>query len=165
MFLQVVHFQINNLSWKHSKCSVIQDRISRITCYEIMVLSACLCLKSVKVRSLICTVTRFFHYIEESVKSNSPRVTSVVWGSKCEFVTRDADSWIPKRLTLDNWGDNKVSAVLKIFVHVGEHHELPPRDFCCFCICDWHMSPFAPLYNIWMSFIVFGLGLTAEVSV
>lgn len=165
MLIEGVHFQMNNLSWKRSNCSVIQDRISRIAYYESIVLSACLCLKSVKIRSLICTVTRLFHYIEESAKGNCPTVTSVVWESKYEFVTTDADSWIPKRLTFDNWGDNKVSTVLKIFVRVGEHYELLPRDFSCICICDWLTSLFAPLYNIWMSFIVFGLGLTAEVSV
>jgi hypothetical protein len=129
-----------------------------------MVLSACLCLKSVKVRVLICTITQFFHYIEESVKSSSPTITSVVWATKYEFVTRDAESWIPKRLTVDNWGDNKVSNVVKIFMHVGERYELLPRGFCWICMCDWLMSPFAPQINIWMSFIVFGLGLTTEVS-
>ena len=50
-------------------------------------------------------------------------------------------------------------------MHVGEHYELLPRDFCRIGICDWLMSPFAPVYNIWISFIFFGLGLTTEVSV
>ena len=34
MFLEGVHLQINYLSWKRSNWRVIQDRTSRITCYE-----------------------------------------------------------------------------------------------------------------------------------
>jgi hypothetical protein len=71
----------------------------------------------------------------------------------------------PRDWQLITGGDNKVSNVLKIFMHVGEPYGLLPRDFCWICICDWLMSPFAAVYNIWMPFIVFGLGLTTEVPI
>ena len=156
---------MNNLSWKRSNWSVIQERISPITVYENIVLNSNLCLESVKVRGWICMQHNFSTILRRAWRVALPQLRVL-----CEEVNTNSQPeiqifWIPKRMAVDNWGDNKVSNVLKIFMHVGEHYELLPRDFCWICTYNWLRSPFALLYSIWMLFIVFGFGLTTEVSV